>query len=207
MIGERRLRAARLVAIAVAALCATTVLAADPNKRPKPMVRAAGGIPLVNPDFESLQPGVYGNPEGWQSIQHAGDLSYTFKLDRAVRHSGTASLRIESVGPEPFGATYQRVDARPYRGKRLRWSAWVRTEDVRGSATGGGAVLLVQAMQAGAPLAWNHMSDSPVRGTTGWQRLSAELDVPAAAEEIEVGAMLHGPGRLWFDDGVLETVP
>ena len=124
-----------------------------------------------------------------------------------VRHSGAASLRIDNVGPEPFGATYQRVDARPYRGQRLRWSAWLRTEDARGSMTGGGAVLLIQAMQSGAPLAWNHMTDAPVRGTTPWQQLSIELDVPAAAEEIEVGAMLHGPGRLWLDDVVLEALP
>ena len=170
-------------------------------------MRAAGGITLVNADFESSRPGIYGNPEGWQSIQHAGDLSYTFKLDRDVRHSGAASLRIDNVGPEPFGATYQRIDARPYRGQRLRWSGWLRTEDARGSATGGGAVLLIQAMQSGAPLAWNHMADAPVRGTTPWQRLSIELEVPQAAEEIEVGAMLHGPGRLWLDDVVLEALP
>ena len=118
-----------------------------------------------------------------------------------------AVKRIDNVGPEPFGATYQRVDARPYRGQRLRWSAWLRTEDARGSVTGGGAVLLIQAMQSGAPLAFNHMTDAPVRGTTPWQQFSIELDVPAAAEEIEVGAMLHGPGRLWLDDVVLEALP
>ena len=196
-----------VVALAFATACVTAAVAAAPDKVHKPLVRAAGGVVLVNADFESARPGLYGNPEGWQSIQHAGDLSYTFKLDRAVRHSGAASLRIDNVGPEPFGVTYQRVDARPYRGQRLRWSAWLRTEDARGSVTGGGAVLLIQAMQSGAPLAWNHMTDAPVRGTTPWQQLSIELDVPAAAEEIEVGAMLHGPGRLWLDDVVLEALP
>jgi len=143
---------------------------------------------------------MHGNPEGWFAIQHAGDLSYTFKLDTNAPHAGARSVRIDNVGPEPFGAIYQRVAAAVHRGHRVRLAAWLRTEDARGSATGGGAVLMLQAMQGGSPLAWNHMKDAPVKGSTAWARHAIELDVPANAEEIEVGAMLHGPGRLWLDD-------
>jgi hypothetical protein len=200
-------RRALALAVAAAVALAAPAEAADPSKQHKPLVRAAPYVTLVNDDFESPRRGLHGNPEGWSSIQHAGDLSYTFKLDRDVRHGGAASLRIDNVGPEPFGSTYQQVDATRLRGQRLRWSGWLRTEGVRGSATGGGAVLLMQAMQAGAPLAWNHMTDAPIRGTTDWQRVSIELDVPAAAETVEVGVMLHGPGRLWLDDVELEAVP
>ena len=160
----------------------------------------AVAVALVNPGFESARPGMLGNPEGWFSIQHAGDLSYTFRLDTAEPHAGVRSLRIDNVGPEPFGAIYQQVAAGAYRSRRLRLAAWLRTEDARGSATGGGAALMLQAMHGGAPLAWNHMKDLPVKGTSGWKRYAIELDVPAAAEQIEVGAMLHGPGRLWLDD-------
>jgi hypothetical protein len=126
--------------------------------------------------------------------------SYTFKLDTADPHGGARSVRIDNVGPEPFGAIYQHVPAAAHRGRRLRFAAWLRTEDARGSATGGGAVLMLQAMQGGAPLAWNHMKDAPVKGSTAWARHAIELDVPANADQIEVGAMLHGPGRLWLDD-------
>jgi hypothetical protein len=157
-------------------------------------------IALINPGFESTKPGMLGNPEGWFSIQHAGDLSYTFKLDTVDPHGGARSVRIDNVGPEPFGAIYQQVPATAHRGRRLRFAGWLRTKDARGSATGGGAVLMLQAMQGGAPLAWNHMKDAPVQGTTAWKRYEIELDVPAAADQIEVGAMLHGPGRLWLDD-------
>jgi hypothetical protein len=171
------------------------------------VIGAPVAAPLVNSDFESARRGMHGNPEGWFSIQHAGDLSYTFKLDREVHHAGAASLRIDSVGPEPFGSSYQQVPAAAYRGRRMRWSGWIRTEDVRGSHTGGGAVLLMQAMQSGAPLVWNHMKDAPVTGSSDWKRYVIELDVPAAAEQLEVGVMLHGPGRMWFDDAMLEVLP
>ena len=164
-------------------------------------------VPLINAGFESTKPGMFGNPEGWLSIQHAGDLSYTFRLDEIVRHDGARSVRIDNVGPEPFGSIYQQISAAAYRGKRLRFSAWLRTESARGSATGGGGVLILQAMQSGAPLAWNHMKDTAVAGSTDWKRYQVELEIPATADQIEVGAMLHGPGKLWLDDAQLQAVP
>lgn len=183
-------------ALACIALVAASAFAQDAAQRSDAALRVA----LVNPGFESLTPGMLGNPEGWFSIQHAGDLSYTFKLDGTQAHGGARSVRVDNVGPEPFGAIYQQVEAAAHRGRRVRLSGWLRTEDARGSFTGGGAVLMVQAMQRGAPLAWNHMKESPVSGTTAWTRYAIELDVPAAADRLEVGAMLHGPGRLWLDD-------
>ena len=201
-----RRRAALRSAVWLCALVGALTAWAEEIKAPRPLARPYPFIALVNPGFESPRPGLFGNPEGWFSIQHAGDLSYTFRLDKAVHHAGANSLRIDNVGPEPFGSIYQHVPAQPYAGKRLRFSAWVRTEDATGSATGGGGVLLIQAMQGGAPLAWNHMRDTPVRGTQAWARYSVEIDVPPAADQIEVGAMLHGPGRLWLDDAELEEV-
>jgi len=160
----------------------------------------ASPLPLVNPGFESTRPGMLGNPEGWFSIQHAGDLSYTFKLDTTNPHGGLRSVRIDNVGPEPFGAIYQQLPAAAHRGRKLRLAAWLRTDDARGSMTGGGAVLMLQAMHGGAPVASNHMQDAPVKGSTGWKRHAVELAVPADADQIEAGAMLHGPGTLWLDD-------
>jgi hypothetical protein len=167
---------------------------------------AAATIALVNPGFESAKPGVRGDPEGWTGIQHAGPLSYSFKLDREVRHDGTASLRIDNVGPEPFGAIFQQFPAGALRGRTLKLSAWLRTRDASGSYTGGGAVLTLQAMQGGAPIAHNHMASAPIKGTTDWARHEIILVIPATTDQIEVGAMLHGPGTLWIDDVTLEVV-
>ena len=183
----------RALAVALAAMAGAAAAAQSP-------------VTLVNPGFESARPGMLGNPEGWFSIQHAGELSYTFKLDTREPHAGERSVRIDNVGPEPFGAIYQQLPAAVHRGRRVRLRAWLRTADARGSATGGGAVLMLQAMQGGAPLAWNHMKDAPVQGTTPWKRYEVELDVPDAADQIEVGAMLHGPGKLWLDDVELDVM-
>jgi hypothetical protein len=190
------MREALFVAAALAAL--TGCAAAGPDHAAA--VTRASVVPLVNPGFESAKPGLFGNPEGWVSNQHAGPLSYTFKRDPGVRRGGVASVRIDNVGPEPFGSIYQQIPAASLRGKTVRLSAWIKTKDVAGSATGGGGVLLLQAMRGGAPIAYDHMSATPLKGTTDWTRREITLAIPAAADQIELGAMLHGPGTLWLDD-------
>jgi hypothetical protein len=170
-------------------------------------VRGAGAaVPIVNPGFESTRPGSHGNPEGWVSIQHAGPLSYTFKLDPDVRRSGARSVRIDNVGPEPFGSIFQQIPAVPLRNRTVRLSAWMKTRAAAGSVTGGGAVLTLQAMQSGATLAHEHMAAAPVKGTTDWTRREITLTIPATAEQVEAGAMLHGPGTLWLDDVEVDVV-
>ena len=49
--------------------------------------------------------------------------------------------------------------------------------------------------------------DLPVRGTLGWMRYAATLDVPADANQMEYGIRLEGPGTIWVDDVVLEPLP
>ena len=160
----------------------------------------AAPVAIVNPGFESTKPGVRGDPEGWTAIQHAGPLSYTFKRDADVRHGDAASQRVDNVGPEPFGAVFQQLSAATLRGRTVRLTAWLRTRGVSGSGTGGGAVLTLQAMQGGALLAHEHMAATPVKGTTDWTRCEIALAIPRAADQVEIGAMLHGPGTMWLDD-------
>jgi hypothetical protein len=159
------------------------------------MPTVASGVSLTNPGFESTVPGRRNNdPEGWFSHQHAGEVSYKFALDTADPRSGARSLRIDNVGPEPYGAIAQTVDAKPYRGKHARLSGWLRTRDTANAS------LTLMVLANGVPLANNFMSDAPVKGTTAWKRYSITLPVSANAEFIEVGAMMQGKGTLWLDD-------
>ena len=91
------------------------------------------------------------------TIQHAGEVSYTFTPDHDVPRSGERSLRVDNVGPEPYGAVYQIVDAAPYRGRTLVFSAWMRTKETKGNRFGKGAGLKLQAMKNGYPAAVKQM--------------------------------------------------
>jgi hypothetical protein len=167
-----------------------------PPSAAKPAAPAvAGAVPVINAGFESTAPGRRNNdPEGWFSHQHAGDLSYRFAVDPAEPRSGARSLRIENVGPEPYGAIAQSISAVSYRGKTARLTGWMRTRDTNNA----GLTLIVLAN--GIPVANNFMANEAVKGTTPWKRYTITLPVPANAEFIEIGAMMQGKGTLWLDD-------
>jgi len=167
-----------------------------------PVTIATGGVALVNPGFESAKPGTRGDPDGWFSFQHAGDVSYRYVVDAAEPHSGARSLRIDNIGPEPYGAVAQIIPAGPHAGKIARLSGWLRTRN----ANDNGAVLTLLALQGGATVAQNFMLDAPVKGTTGWKRYTITLPIARNADRIEIGAMMQGRGSLWLDDVELEFV-
>lgn len=190
--------------------CVLPALADAPSGPPLvPPERAAppvASVPLANPGFESAAPVRLGAPDGWWGIQHAGPLSYTFTPDSDAPRSGGRSLRIDNVGPEPFGTLYQVVPAASLRGKTLRFSAWLRTRDAKGNVYGTGAGLKLQSMRGGYIVDHVHMRMDSVGGTTDWARYEVHLKVANAADQIEVGVNLFGPGTVWIDDVALDVV-
>ena len=202
-----RLRPAALVlslsSIALLASCVGPSPFRDPpsaaSTAEKPIPARAA---LTNPGFESDKRGPRGDPEGWFSFQHAGDLSYRFTVDPNEKRSGAKSLRVDNVGREPYGAMSQSTPGAPHAGKVARFSGWLKTRD----ANDNGAVLTLLALRSGATLSQNFMLDAPVKGTTGWKRYSIVLPLPAGTDAVEAGVMMRGKGSVWFDDAELEFV-
>jgi hypothetical protein len=202
-----RSRSTAAAALAFVALAAHAGEATRP--RPVPPERAAkpiASVPLANPGFESGASGATGAPEGWLAGQHAGAVSYTFTLDAESSRTGQRSLRIDNVGPEPYGTVDQSIDASPLRGKTLRFSAWLRTRDVTGNRFGNGAGLRLQTMRGGYVVEQAQMRGDAVAGTTDWARYEVRLRVADTTEQIDVGVHLFGPGTVWVDDAALDVV-
>jgi hypothetical protein len=202
-------RSATIAAVAYASLVLPVLAdapSAPPLVPPERAARPVASVPLANPGFESAAPGRLGAPDGWWGIQHAGPLSYTFTPDTDAPRSGGRSLRIDNIGPEPFGTLYQVVPAAALRGKTLRFSAWLRTRDAKGNVYGSGAGLKLQTMRGGYIVDHVHMRMDSVGGTTDWARYELHLKVANAAEQIEVGVNLFGPGAVWIDDVALDVV-
>jgi hypothetical protein len=98
-------------------------------------------------------------------------------LDSGQKRSGTQSMRIKKIGPEPYGTISQILDGTRYAGKTVRLSGWIRTDAVpEGRNTGAGLVLL--ALRGSSFVAHEVMKKARVRGTTEWKRYTIELKVP-----------------------------
>ncbi|MBM7363101.1 AraC-like DNA-binding protein [Priestia taiwanensis] len=149
-----------------------------------------------------------GYQQGWiESGSHPDD--YTIGIDKETAHQGRASAYIKSNGSEAYGfATYmQMFRAHTHRGKRLRMSAFLKTEEAKTGAT---LWMRVDDKQ-GEVLQFDNMETRKVRGATEWNTYSVVLDIPEESECIVFGVMLQGPGHVWADsfrfDEVDDKVP
>ena len=109
--------------------------------------------------------------------------------DQRVVHSGKSSLFLRSLAIRPVGSVYvyQRFDAKAYRGKRVRLTAFLRSEGLDHEA----ALSLFAAYEFGR---------TTLAGTTPWKKYELVVDVPAASEAIRILLTQQGAGTVWADD-------
>ncbi len=105
------------------------------------------------------------------------------------------------VGANEFGVATGTFPIAEARGKTVRFSGSIKTEDVRDGFAG----LWWRVDGAdGGTLAFDNMADRGPRGTIGWRRYALELDVPEEAVNINFGVLMPGRGTAWFDDLTIE---
>ncbi|HKE17427.1 MAG TPA: hypothetical protein VKB80_21280 [Kofleriaceae bacterium] len=141
-------------------------------------------------------------PPGW-FLSGRDATSFRIAVDRHDRAGGAASGRLQSVGRAATGAAtlMQSIPADPYRGKRVRLSAALRTDGVVRWAG-----LWMRVDRAGGRGAFDNMQDRPLRGTGAWTRRQVVLDVAADATAIQFGLLQDGPGASHIDDVALDVV-
>jgi hypothetical protein len=124
--------------------------------------------------------------------------------DETEKHAGKASgcVRSTADGADGFGTLTQWFRADGYRGKRLRMTAFVKTDGVEGQP---GLWMRIDGKEK-TGLAFDNMMGRPVKGTTDWKKYDVVLDVPEEAEEIFFGFLVAGKGRGWVDDIAFDEV-
>lgn len=165
----------------------------------QPAPPAPTGFAIRSPGFEETAGGQANCVAHWSCRVHVDPHSFRIALDEATFAEGRRSLRIEKVGPEPWASVVQSLPAKPVIGERLRYSMAVRLEGVAGRGAG------VSLMTVGPNGVIEH-KETTATGTSGWRRLSVEIEVPPGAERVEVGAILEAEGRLWIDDARIERL-
>ena len=169
------------------------------------LLRLAGCIPPQTEAFDGKESRMNYSlriPKGWAV---AGDAPYKYEmgLDPTLSYDNRPCITIKS-GPEPseFAALCQTFKAGPYRGKRLRFSAAVRTADVENRA----ALFMRVAGADDKLLAFDNMRDRPISGSNEWDHHAVVLDVAEDAEIIVFGILLSLNGQVWMADVRLDEV-
>jgi hypothetical protein len=141
------------------------------------------------------------HPRDWGG----GGKDFELSLDASVKHGGKASGSIKPTVAEPegFGTFTQGFRADQYRGKRLRFSGFVKAEDVQG--VGAGLWMRIDG-KTKTGLAFDNMWTRPIKGSSDWQKYAVVLDVPEDAQDVYFGVLLAGKGRIWVDDLAFDVV-
>jgi hypothetical protein len=126
------------------------------------------------------------------------------EVDSTVAHSGRASMHIvtsDRGNLQVRSGIGQLIDGRALAGKRVRLTAWVRADSLRGVAYPG-ITCVTAAGDVPGP------ATSQESGTFDWKKITMERDVPPGC--LLVGAYLHftapATGQIWYDDATLEVL-
>lgn len=97
-----------------------------------------------------------------------------------------------------FGVATGSFPVEAARGRKLRYSGWIKTEKLMGQ--GGFAGLWWRCDGPSGVLAFDNMQANAVAGTTDWTRYHFDLDIPKETTNINFGVLQSGTGTAWFDD-------
>jgi hypothetical protein len=139
-------------------------------------------------------------PEGW-FLTGSKPADFTVGSEPGTRTPGSRNAFIlAKKDSDGFGALMQTINAADYRGKRVRLSGYLRTQNA------GKGQMWMRIDGSKGVAGFDNMEQRPLQGDTSWQRCDIVLDVPADARDIAFGFFLSGKGEVWGDAFRLEVV-
>lgn len=141
---------------------------------------------------------------GWLETGTAPE-KYEYGLDQRNFFSGTKSAFLKSRDVEvegDYAVVMQQFRAADYLGKRIRFSGFVKASGVKGW---GGLWMRIDSTSANT-LKLDNMQNRAIKGSSDWNYYSIVLDVPENGAVINIGILLSGEGKLWFDKARLDMV-
>jgi hypothetical protein len=138
--------------------------------------------------------------KGWFA---RGETPAAYAFERDLEgHGGQASavIRASSAAAAATSADLmQHFLAENYRGRRLRFSGWIKSENVSGACS-----LWMRIDENINLLIFAHSSS--LAGSNDWTQRQVVLDVDAEATLISIGVAIEGSGTAWISDIALEIV-
>ena len=146
-------------------------------------------------------------PKAWtKSGTWAGSYTMEIKANEGINES--KAIVLESVGKDIYGsgAVIQTINARNYLGKRVKLSAFIRTENVKDFAC------LILSPQNKIDDFWNNSFNNSedkktfLQGSHAFKKIESYLNVSDNAGNLVIGAMIKGEGKIWIDNINLEII-
>lgn len=142
-----------------------------------------------------------GLPVGWSGTDSSAGVGTTV----TDRHQGTTAAYLSTAFQSGNSTIFlrQEIRADDYRGRRVRFSAWVKPRNISAVSNSG---IWMRVDGPGLTLAFDDMTRRPVYGYGNWRQISVVLDIPESAIGIALGALFFASNTLLVDDMRLEVV-
>jgi uncharacterized membrane protein YphA (DoxX/SURF4 family) len=168
---------------------------------PRDLIAQDDASLLINGGFETVDDS--GRPEGWRFIAQPASNGQTLTTIQTAPFAGKAAARIECINlTNRFTNLMQATEAQSVRGKRVRFRAAVKTEQLKPTDR---VQLWFRVDRIDGMGAFDNMQERPIRDTE-WTHHDIVLDVADDATKLNVGIFIIGIGIASIDDASLAIV-
>lgn len=141
--------------------------------------------------------------KGWVLAGSAPSKYEIGVVDDSERNGKVAFLKsTETKIKGEFGTIMQSFVPEDYLGKRVKLTAYIKSQDVEDWA---GMWMRVDG-EKGKILSFDNMEKRPIEGTKAWKQYEIVLDVPQESINLAYGVLLSETGRVWIDSFKFEIV-
>ncbi|MBX9668529.1 MAG: hypothetical protein K2X93_12970, partial [Candidatus Obscuribacterales bacterium] len=142
-------------------------------------------------------------PMGWIGYEREYKITACSDMDNAGAPTVLIETLVETPGQYSSATLSQNLAPEIYLGKRLRFSANVKSSEVAWAA------VWLRARRKGHyvyTVGFKNLHNSPITGSTDWNRHDSIVDVQKDCINISYGIVVHGPGKVWLSQAQLEEV-
>jgi hypothetical protein len=183
-------------------------------------------VPFHAVAYSSQFPMIFGHSspdaplKGWHWFGGFFGTEYEYEISDDVHYQGQKCISIRSLHlPDESSTTPDFLDdafmpsfppkatlsqmfrANQYRGKRMKFSALIKSDAPEGSA----ALSMMVNGPSYETLFWDDMSDGRnITGRTDWTMAHVVLEVPEESKDIGFAIAMHGKGQIWVTGLVFE---
>lgn len=148
----------------------------------------------LNLNFEDIKDKL---PINWFILHH--QIGFSVTLDSSNVKSGKYAIAMEFTGDIVDYRAFTYKLPHHYDGKKITLSGYIKTENVTDGFAG--LWLMVDPDTDWRPYEISFMEQNGITGTNDWRKYEITLDMfPSENNEIEIGGLLSGKGKMWMDD-------
>jgi len=141
--------------------------------------------------------------KNWGLWTHGGEKDYELGVDDDTRVHDKPSACIRAIveNPKGFASIEQEFSAEEFRGKHIRYSGAIKTNNVTDLCE-----LWMKVSGPDGVVSFDNMEDRALKGTSEWKDCSIVLNVPKESRSIKMGFLVSGTGTGWLNSVAVEAV-